>query len=281
MHRRRRMVTLRGRHGVGGDDTLAGRCQQDGGQRDGAADGGQPGHGDGRGVRAEPPELRTPPLDEVGRQAGPLGGQAVQRCRDERDRGPHQEGRRDVTAEATGGGRPDDPRDARAVRTGTRRGCRGWRPTTARPRRSWGAEELRLLGEQPLDRGAGDHDRGRLPDHERAERVAPGGTGPAAQERDRPHQAEHGEQRDGGEQEPAELAEQQLATERRRSRPRAAGTGRRRRRAGRRTTGRRRTGRPSAGPGPSGSGRRPRASSAASDGAGSGCRRSTSGTAGP
>jgi hypothetical protein len=97
-------MTARRSDRVGGDHALTRRSEEDCCQRHRSTHRGEPGDGDGRGVGAEPPELRTPALGEVGGQAGALGAETVEGSRDEREGRPDQEGGRDVAAEAAGGG---------------------------------------------------------------------------------------------------------------------------------------------------------------------------------
>ena len=74
-------------------------------------------------------------------------------------------------------------------------------------------QERGLAREQPEHRRPRDHQRRRLPDKERPDRVPPGRAGAAAQQRDGPDQAEHHEHRNRRDEEHGELAEQRAAAE--------------------------------------------------------------------
>ena len=207
------MVATGQRDRVRRDHTLPSRSKKGSRKRDRTPDGSEPGHGDGRWMGPEPPELRAPSLGQVWREAGSLSSEAVHRSGDERDRRPHEERRRQVAAEASRGRRPDDPGEPEQGAQGLREIATDRVPPTSVLCGLGRAEELRLLGEQALDRRPVDHDGGRLPDHERAQSVAPGGARTSAEEGHGPNQAEHRKQGDGGEKEPAQFAEQQLAAD--------------------------------------------------------------------
>ena len=156
--------------------------------------------------------LHRADLDQLRRQRRALRGPAVER------RGRHAEGREQQQAgqQRPGqlGGLGQRAGDARHAEQRQRR------LGPVRPQRLpplgllaglWRAQERGLLGEQGQHRGPRHHQRGGLPDEERADRVPPRRAGAAAEQGDRPHQAEQHQHRDRGHKERGELAEQLAA----------------------------------------------------------------------
>jgi hypothetical protein len=77
------MMSARGSDRVGRDDVVTGRSEEDRRQHDGPGDREEPRRGDRRRMGAEPPELRSPTLGQLGRKARALCADAVQRRGDE------------------------------------------------------------------------------------------------------------------------------------------------------------------------------------------------------
>ena len=233
--------------------------------------------------RSQP--LGAAPLAEVRRQRGALRGEAVDRRRGQPERREHQQ---------PGQQRPgvgvhmrqcgDDAGEAEHGQAGLGPVGPDRRPPEVRSAVFGVRRNSASLGEQPLHRRPGDHQRRRLPDQERAERVPPGRAGAPAQQGDRADQAE---QRPA----PARSATRKPVSLRNSRPPPSAMLTR----ADQQEAGR--TPAPSRSPyhcsapdryaqrcaerQPVRRGRAARAASTASACAGSGCRRSTSGTAGP